>query len=84
MYQKLKLKTNVKCVLTPNWKIIKILKEMIDIVILTEEITHKFSPHKIRLKANTKTKKLRSYRLTKLKSEILKELKKIIKKGLIE
>ena len=68
-------------------QIIKILKEMIDIVATsTEELTpSKLSPHKIRLKANAKPVKLRSYRLTKLKSDILKEeLTKLIKKGLIE
>ena len=66
---------------------IKILKEMIDIVATsTEELTpSKLSPHKIRLKANAKPVKLRSYRLTKFKSDILKEeLTKLIKKGLIE
>jgi len=60
---------------------------MIDIVDTSiEELnSSKFSPHKILLKANTKPVKLRSYRLTKLKSDILKEeLTKLIKKGLIE
>ena len=60
---------------------------MIDIVATsTEELTpSKLSPHKIGLKANAKPVKLRSYRLTKLKSDILKEeLTKLIKKGFIE
>ena len=68
-------------------QIIKILNEMSDIVTAStkELIPSKISQHKIPLKANAKPVKLRSYGLTKLKSDILKEeLTKLIKKGLIE
>ena len=55
---------------------------MIDIVATsTEELTpSKLSPHKIGLKANAKPVKLRGYRLTKVKSDILKNLQSLLRK----
>jgi len=67
--------------------VINLLEEHIDIVATSaEELTPSdLPPHKIRLKANSKPIKQRFYRLSKLKSDILKEeLTKLINKKLIE
>jgi len=68
-------------------EIVKILEKYLDIVATsTEEQTPSdLSPHKIRLKPGTRPIKQKFYRLTKLKTDILKgELAKIIEKHLIE
>jgi len=68
-------------------EIVKLLEDNIEIVATsTEELTpSNLSPHKIRLKANVRPIKQRFYRLTKFKSDILKEeLTKLIEKKLIE
>jgi len=75
--------------LDKNYKnnIIKLLENYIEIVATsTEELTPSdLAPHKIRLKPDAKPIKQRYYRLTKLKSDILKEeITKLIHKGLIE
>jgi len=65
----------------------RLLKDNIMIVATSsEELTpSKLAPHKIRLKANARPIKQKYYRLTKLKSDILKEeIAKLIKKKLIE
>jgi len=67
--------------------IIHLLEDNIEIVATSsEELTPSLlSPHKINLKAGTKPIKQRAYRLTKLKTDILKEeLTKLINKKLIE
>ena len=68
-------------------EIILLLEDNIEIIATsTEELTpSKLSPHKIKLKARVRPTKQRFYRLTKLKSDILKEeLTKLIEKKLIE
>ena len=68
-------------------EIIKVLEQNIEIIATSsEELTPSdLSPHKINLKAGAKPIKQRAYRLSKLKSDILKEeLTKLIEKGLIE
>ena len=68
-------------------EIIQLLEDHIDIVATsTEELTPSdLAPHKIKLKPGAKPIKQRFYRLTKLKSDILKEeLTKLINKKLIE
>jgi len=67
-------------------QILRLLEENIDIVATSsEELTpSKLAPHKINLKPNAKPVKQRSYRLSKFKSEILKdELTKLLNKKLI-
>ena len=68
-------------------KIVNLLRNYIDIIATSsEELTPSdLSPHKIVLKERTKPINQRFYRLTKLKSDILKEeLTKLINKKLIE
>ena len=72
-----------------NYKsqITKLLEEYIEIIATSsEELTPSdLSPHKIRLKPGVKPIKQKFYRLSRLKSEILKEeLTKLINKKLIE
>ena len=68
-------------------KVIKLLEDNLDIIATSsEELTpSKLAPHKINLKPGAKPVKQRSYRLSKFKSDILKEeLTKLIDKNLIE
>eukprot|EP00833_Pecoramyces_ruminatium_P008003 jgi/Orpsp1_1/1182035/evm.model.c7180000079596.2 len=68
-------------------QIIKMLEDNIEIIATSsEELTpSNLSPHKISLKPGTNPIKQRSYRLTKFKSDILKEeLTKLLEKKLIE
>jgi len=67
--------------------IIRLLEENLEIVATSsEELTpSKLAPHTIKLKPNAKPVKQRAYRLSKFKSDILKEeLTKLLNKGLIE
>eukprot|EP00833_Pecoramyces_ruminatium_P004031 jgi/Orpsp1_1/1178063/evm.model.c7180000063880.1 len=67
--------------------VVRILEEYLSIVATsTEELTPSdLSPHKIRLKPGTRPIKQKFYRLSKLKTDILKgELAKLIEKNLIE
>ena len=66
--------------------IVKLLEENLDIIATSsEELTPSdLAPHKINLKANAKPVKQRCYRVTKFKSDIIKEeLIKLIKKKLV-